>query len=123
MEPLRHPLFIGSVALFLLNQALQYLDWALPFLSSYGDDFVFLPILLTCALSINRIRSSRYTLPGSHIFTAFLFISFFFEIVLPEIKSDSVRDEFDLFAYGAGAALFYYFINPPKHSLDSQIDG
>lgn len=122
MQTLRHPVFLSCVLLFLVNQGLELMHIYIPFLFSYLDDLLVMPIVLTLALAAERayFRNSRFVLPWTYVAGAVLAFGVCFEALLPLISLRHKADLLDVLAYAVGAVLFHLHINQPLHSADSQ---
>lgn len=114
MKLLTHPLFAGSVVLFVLNQIIEYLGIFIPFIHSYLDDLLFMPIVLTLSLLLQRIILGwKYRLSTIHLLFSFVYVSVVMEVVLPLIYSRFIADPFDVLMYGSGIILFQMLLNRP----------
>ena len=83
--------------------------------SSYGDDFLCLPLVLSVVLSAHRLvlRSGRFTLPGFHGLVAVVLFGFLFEGILPVVWARAVADPLDVLMYLAGFLVFQAGLNQP----------
>jgi hypothetical protein len=108
--PLKHPLFLGACALFLANQMLEFFGVFIPFVHSYLDDLLVMPIFLALGLTGMRgiYRNPNGVLKVSHILVATLWISFLFEYWFPSYKANHYADAWDVLAYFSGSLLFYF---------------
>jgi hypothetical protein len=113
MRVLLHPLFWGSVGLFLLHQLLQKAGihhW-LP--DSYLDDLLCLPVVLTLALAFMRLVKGRpnYQLSFYMVSFAVLQVVVVFEFLLPRWSDTYHGDAWDVPVYIAGAAIWWFTVN------------
>jgi hypothetical protein len=128
MRVLRHPVFLGAVALFGLNQGLEALGVYLPGVHAWLDDVLCLPVVLGLALACMRglvYRDRGYCLSPFQIGFALVQISLVFEWWLPLRDDRYVGDPLDVLAYAAGAVIFAVFINHPdpfRNSLPSTME-
>jgi hypothetical protein len=113
MRALQHPLFIISVLLFLLNQILERAGVFLPYIHSYLDDLLCMPVTLTIALFLQQkfTRSPAYIFSKNHVVVVVIFYAIFFEVWLPKQSAHYTSDPLDAIAYAAGGLVFYFFIN------------
>lgn len=103
-------LFSVSFAIFLLNLLLLKLDLQLPtFFSSYLNDLLCMPVVLSVCLFIIRKINKRKNLKIS-LFSAFslaALYSVYFEIYLPEVTTRYTADVVDVILYFTGAFIFW----------------
>jgi len=100
---------MSSALLFTGSQFLQFSGHA-PFLvSSYLDDLVVMPILLTLSLIGIRLLGSQpdFELPRTYLVAAFLFVSIAFEWWIPLRSTEFTSDWLDVACYGLGTFTFY----------------
>jgi hypothetical protein len=111
---LSHPVFIISLLIFLVNQALEYRGIFVPVIHSYSDDLMCLPVILTLALAGFRFYlGKRFCLPVSKIMTALILFSISMEIILPAFSSRHTADPADVLMYALGGVTFHFLINRP----------
>lgn len=121
MRPLtefRRPLFVGAVLVYgLLQLNRRVLHVALPpALTSYAGDLLALPILFTLALAAQRRlgpHPSTFIFPDTWLLVAWLGISVWFELLLPQFSPRAVADPFDVVAYALGTLAFRRWLNRP----------
>jgi hypothetical protein len=97
------------VALFLLNQYIErVLHLSLPFLHSYFDDLMAVPITLgTYQILVQDIlKKSSFQIRISHILVCLIGFTFHFEILMPIISGKYTRDIIDILMYAVGCGLF-----------------
>lgn len=103
-------LFFVSFGIFLLNLFLLNLPVRLPeFFSSYLNDLLCMPVVLSICLFIIRKISKRKELIIS-LFSAFslaALYSIYFEIYLPEVTERYTSDTVDVLMYFTGALIFW----------------
>jgi hypothetical protein len=126
MPLLRTSLFILASTAYLVNRFL--LTWLeLPqYKIAYLNDVLCLPITLTLALFLQQQMfpgSARERLNPAQILFTFLYISFFFEGVLPALADRYTRDWLDVVAYAAGGLIFYYGCNPQSPPAAAKTKG
>jgi hypothetical protein len=114
----RHPLFVGAGLLYGAYQLNRYfLQWPLPLLlTSYLADAASMPIILSLALAAQRrlvARSLVFVLPDAWLLAAWLYVSVWFEGILPYFSDTAVADPFDVLAYAMGAVAFRRWLNKP----------
>lgn len=112
----RRPLFVGAVLLFGGQQLLRHV-LAVPvpaLLTAYLGDVVSMPIMLTLALFAQRrlvAHSRTFVFPASWLLLAWLYVSVWFEVLLPGCSARAVADPFDVVAYALGTLAFRYWLN------------
>ncbi|SMB99369.1 hypothetical protein SAMN00120144_0157 [Hymenobacter roseosalivarius DSM 11622] len=114
----RHPLFLVAVFLYVGYLANRYLvHWPMPtLLTSYLGDLAAMPVMLSLALAAQRrfvVRSRAFVLPDTWLIAAWLYVSLWFEGILPYFSARAVADPFDVVAYAVGTGLFRYWLNRP----------
>lgn len=122
MQTLRQPVFLICVFLFVVNQGLERAHIHIPFLFSYLDDLLVMPIVLTLALAAERayFRDSHFVLPGTYVAGAVGAFSIFFELLLPPFFPKHTADWLDIVAYTLGAILFQLMLNKPTLPKNSR---
>lgn len=110
LTPLFSPLFVGAVALFFLNQWIENLGFYSVWLSSYLDDLVVMPIVLTIALECMRLiyQHKSFELEFGMVFTAFVFMSLLFEFIVPRYSELYTQDYWDIGCYAIGSSIYYF---------------
>ncbi|MBK6642010.1 MAG: hypothetical protein IPG39_12690 [Bacteroidetes bacterium] len=122
MKLLTHPLFIGSVVLFVLNQLMEHSGIFVPLIYSYLDDLLFMPIVLTLSLLLQRrILGWKYRLNTIHLLFGFVYVSVVMEAVLPLMNDRFISDPFDVLMYGFGIILFQMLLNKPSVFDDATV--
>ncbi|MCC8360565.1 hypothetical protein [Salinimicrobium sediminilitoris] len=103
-------LFFICFGIFLGNLFLLHLSLPLPtFFSSYLNDLLCMPIVLSLCLFIIRKISKRKDLKIS-LFSAFslaTLYSIYFEWYLPEVTTRYTQDILDVLLYFGGALIFW----------------
>ncbi len=103
-------LFFICFGIFLGNLFLLHLSLPLPtFFSSYLNDLLCMPIVLSVCLFIIRKISKRKDLKIS-LFSAFslaTLYSIYFEWYLPEVTTRYTQDVVDVLLYFGGALIFW----------------
>ena len=121
MQVWQNKIWIGCILLLLAHQISQkILAWQCPFLDSYLDPFLSMPILLGGVLWERRFFLSQYypvkekEVYQFSLFEILLLSTFFalvFEVGFPYWSEKFKYDSFDVLAYFLGSLLFYLFIN------------
>lgn len=113
MRTFAHPVFICSLALFCLNQLLEWQRIYIAPLHQYLDDLLCMPLVLTVALAAERLYFDNYSfvLPLRYSWWAVLLFSIFFELLLPQLSNVYTADAWDVLCYSCGAMLFHCTIN------------
>ncbi|WP_052732229.1 hypothetical protein [Hymenobacter terrenus] len=114
----RQPLFVGAVLLYGAYQLSRWvLHVPLPLvLTSYLADLAALPVLLSLALTAQRRlgnHSPSFVFPDSWLLAAWLFVSVWFEVLLPHFSAQAVADPLDVVAYALGTLAFRRWLNRP----------
>lgn len=113
-NPLTHPLFIGSILIYLVLIILKKSGIYIPFVSDYIADFLVMPVVLTVALwAVRRTGEDRksYTFQWWHVAIAVGLYGFLFEWLFPRMTDRFTADPWDLLAYAAGGLVFYFLMN------------
>jgi hypothetical protein len=107
------PLFIVSSVIFLMHQAAQkIMGWQLPFFSSYLDNFLAMPIILTLWQAERQflfLKNPLFYLQLPEILIATVYVSFISEVVFTYFTERFTQDWRDVIFFMAGAVIFYYF--------------
>jgi hypothetical protein len=108
LNPLGSWLFIVSALLFSASQMLQFFDVAPQFVSSYVDDLVVMPIILTLALILLRIASKEmeFELPLTYLLAAFILFAVAFEWWIPPRNPHFTSDWLDVVCYAFGTLAY-----------------
>lgn len=115
MSVLKNPHFWIPALLFWVNQYLEKVQGVfIPFVHSYFDDLLAMPVILGITLQVFRwIHRAK----GAFVFTKIqilvgtAYISFLFEVLLPQWSDKYTADPWDVLCYGLGSVYFYFFIN------------
>lgn len=81
----------------------------------YGDDLLFMPLVLTAALAVQRRAGAGagWVLPLRHGLAATVIVGGLFEGILPTLAGRGTADPVDLAAYLAGWVFFQTVVNRP----------
>ena len=81
----------------------------------YGDDLLFMPLVLTAALFAHRLggAGASWVLPVRQGLAAAVVVGALFEGVLPSLAGHGTADPVDLVAYLAGWVFFQALLNRP----------
>jgi hypothetical protein len=103
-----NPIFLCLAAVFLGHQLAQRIDLSTPFLRSYLDDFLALPLLFFFTTMVMRLVFNRpkLQLDWPMMLTGFILLVVVFEVVLPNYSTVYTRDGWDVVAYAAGGGLW-----------------
>lgn len=103
------------VLLFVMIRLAEARGGAPGWVSSYGDDLLCLPLVLSVVLTVHRLslRSGRFTLPGFHGLLAVVLFGILFEGILPLTGTRAVADPLDILMYLAGFLVFQAGLNQP----------
>ncbi len=97
--------------IFLLGVKFDFVSIKSAYVRNYFADILCLPILLSVSTLLIRYvkRAATFKLSILQICFVFLYISIVFEFVLPHFSTKFTYDIFDIFAYGLGGIIFYFF--------------
>jgi len=103
------------LALFVMIRLAEARGNAPEWVSSYGDDLLCLPLVLSVVLTVHRLslRSGRFTLPVFHGLLAVVLFGILFEGILPLTGARAVADPLDIIMYLAGFLVFQAGLNQP----------
>ncbi len=89
------------------------------FFRNYLNDFLCLPLLLSCFVCFIRTFRNRPTfgLQMNMILFACLYLAIVFEYLLPQISNSFTSDSFDVIAYALGGIYFACIQNFPQHRI------
>lgn len=102
--------FWVCLTIFLLNLLLLNLTSILPkFFSSYLNDLLCLPIVLSICLFMIRFfsKDEQIKIPLFSAFSLAAFYSIYFEIYLPDVTERYTSDVVDVLLYFTGALVFW----------------
>ena len=108
---LTQPLFLFSLLVFCLNEL--DLGFVKPLCIQYYLNDFLAPVIILCftklfmSLYLNRI----YRLSIRQLLFFFLYLSFAFEVLLPNLSVNYTSDVYDLLAYAMGTIIFYNWMN------------
>lgn len=112
----RHPLVVAAALGYATLRLVRAgLPGPLPALvTSYLADLLFMPLLLSLALTGHRLLlGRRECLPASWLAGAWLGVALWFEGLLPRWSAQAVADPLDVLAYALGTLAFHYCLNRP----------
>jgi hypothetical protein len=114
----RQPLFVTAALLYgLLQLNRRVLHTPLPsLLTSHLGDLLAMPVLLTLALAAQRHlgnKSPDFVFPDTWLLAAWLFVSIWFEGLLPWLSAQAVADPLDVLTYALGTLAFRHWLNLP----------
>lgn len=106
-----HPVSIALLGLAFVYLGLlftQWLDVRLPFwMSSYLEDLLCLPLLLSCTLFLMRKLKRLTVLHAGHLLFTVAYVAVLFEGILPELSARYTADPLDVICYAIGGLVFY----------------
>ena len=86
----------------------QWLDLRLPFwMTSYLEDLLCLPLLLSCTLLLMRKLKRLTALHAGHLLFTVVYVAVLFEGILPELSARYTADPHDVICYALGGLIFY----------------
>lgn len=101
-------LFTISTLLFLTHQFLQWgLGIHIPFVDSYLDPFLAMPILFFLLDWEMEFFRTRPQLNEMELLASFIIFSVIFEWLFPYLSADFTGDVWDIVAYFLGGLLYY----------------
>ncbi len=115
-------LWQGLLLLFLLHQFLEKgLELRNPWVDSYLDDLLCMPILLGAMLGEQMDLFNRKRLSLLDVSIGIVLVSLLFEWYLPGCASGYTADVNDVFCYVLGGLFFFIFMNPTPNGTKNEI--
>jgi hypothetical protein len=115
MSVFKNPFFILPCILFWINQYFEkVLGTFIPYVHSYLDDFLAMPVVLGLTLQIYQwIHPLRkdFVFSKVQVVVAVIYFAVIFEAFLPFWSDTYTMDVLDVFCYGLGTIWFYFLIN------------
>ncbi len=115
MPVLKNPFFLLPCILFWLNQYMERIQGLfIPYVHSYFDDLLALPVVLGITLQVFRWihpLKNHFVFTHTQVMVGFVYFSFLFEGLLPMWSSTYTRDFWDVLCYFFGTVWFYFLIN------------
>ena len=111
---MQRKLFIISVLITGTNRLLEAGGIFIPFVHSWLDDVLCLPVVLYAMLFIFRnflVLDNSYSFPVIYIVGTVALYSFVFEYYLPRHSNRFIADSNDVICYAIGGIVFYLFLN------------
>lgn len=105
-------LFNAGFAIYLVYRSVRWssgaeFGWLI---DGYLADVLALPVVLAITEDLLRfLKGDHHRLSGGMIIFAWIYISVIMEWVAPYYTKNAVADYYDVFAYGLGALIFYFF--------------
>jgi hypothetical protein len=105
----QHILIMLLFALALTFYVLKQLKLDVFFISSYGNDLLFIPLLMIVSEKLMRwIYSKEFNISGLHISVAIIYTSFVFEWILPHNGYNYTSDIMDIICYATGGIIYFW---------------
>jgi prepilin signal peptidase PulO-like enzyme (type II secretory pathway) len=107
-------LFIILILITGTNRLLEAGGFFIPFVHSWLDDVLCLPVVLYAMLFIFRnflLFDNAYSFPVVYIAGTVALYSFVFEYYLPKYTHRFTADIDDVICYAVGGLIFYLFLN------------
>lgn len=101
--------------LYLINRFILSFMELNKYIIPYLNDVLCMPIMLSLALFFQQkvvYKSAAYSLNKVQVVFTIIYVTIVFEGVLPILYERYTRDIWDILAYMAGGAFFYFFMNP-----------
>jgi hypothetical protein len=114
------PYFIMVSSVFIANQLLERAGIFIPFVHSYLDDMLAIPIVLGFTLVFQQqvtYRNPKYTFAPAHVVFMVVLLSVYFEWHLPSQHDYHYADPWDVLAYALGGFAFFRWMNVPAGAL------
>ena len=105
---------VALCVLAIAHAALQHYGWSTPFLRSYLDDVLIVPIIGTAALWMQRtwiVNDDSFCYGKWSVVALCVYFGVAFEFIIPHFYTQYTADVSDWIAYAAGGVFFYIFIN------------
>lgn len=115
-SPILPPFFEATLVVFILNQLMESRGIYIPFVHSYLDDLLVVPIMLGGILVFQQqitYRNPAYVFSVGHVVVMVLMLSWYFEWYAPGRKDNHYGDPWDVLAYTIGGVFFYIYQNKP----------
>jgi hypothetical protein len=115
MSVIKNPFFLFPCMVFWINQFLErVLNIFIPYVHSYLDDLMAMPVILGITLQIYRwihpLKNS-FAFTKVQVFVGVVYVSLIFEVLLPLWYETYIMDIWDIPCYVIGAFYFYLLIN------------
>ncbi len=110
------PGFSFLLMIFALNQLVETKGIYIPYIHSYLDDLIAVPIMMGGMLVFQQqitYRKPSYTFSKWHVVFMVLLLSLYFEWYAPGRKDNHYADVFDVLAYSIGGVVFFKWQNKP----------
>ncbi|MGF1637912.1 MAG: magnesium citrate secondary transporter [Cyclobacteriaceae bacterium] len=110
------PWFIIICCSFWLQYYLQSIGIHINLVHSYWDDLISIPIILHIIIGLFRgfhPHGKAFVFEKGHIILAVLWVSVWFEGILPLISPQYIADPIDVLMYVIGGLIYYFFLNKP----------
>lgn len=115
------PWFVCLVIITIIHQVLEKIHHIYtPFIHSYLDPLLLMPILLHFLLWEKRLllkRGIAFTFSSRQLFIYFAIISFVTEYLFPKWNSGFTADIWDIACYGLGTLIFGTCFNKPYNDI------
>ena len=106
-----------------MNRLLGFYGVHVPFIHSYLDDVLVLPIVLGIMLLLFRkyiVLDEHYQFPFMYVIASVMLYASVFEYYLPKHSVRFTSDPLDIAAYALGGLFFFFFMNG-NAELETQV--
>lgn len=119
-------LFLFPGMLFIWHQWAENQGFHEVWIDSYLDDVLFLPLVFGFFRLLKRVisREPDWDIPHAWMINTLLFVSVYFEGILPLFSNRFTSDPLDIIAYTGGMTAYIfarYFVNVPVRNWNFQI--
>ncbi|CAL1519651.1 hypothetical protein MMC2321_03403 [Chitinophaga sp. MM2321] len=112
MKQLFDRLFIIYCLVWSVIHICRYIHQPIPLLNGYLTDFIAVPAMSHLTLTFTRIfivRNRYYTYSLGYLLFIALYVSLFFEWIMPHFYTYYIGDWWDVAMYFAGSIFYYCF--------------
>jgi hypothetical protein len=116
-----HIILVILILVFITNQVLEKWGIRVPFLYSYLDDLLVVPITLGIYHLVPKPAHQPHVHPLLFTLVCVLGYSFHFEWLMPMISTRYTADGWDVVAYGCGAVFYTWVMQPGQPAIPGLI--
>lgn len=95
-------LTVCALTLYVLRQ----IEISIPFLSNYGNDILFVPLLLFYAETLMYYFHKPFKISAVHILFTIMYTSLMFEWIFPALSNEYTSDYLDILCYISGGIIY-----------------
>jgi hypothetical protein len=116
MKTLLNPWFITGCITWAIVIAFRKLGHPIPYINGHLTDAFAIPVIANLGLWFKRvviIKNDYYILSKKQVAFVVIYVSVFFELLLPYLSNTYTADWIDVLLYIAGGVFFYQVMNKP----------